>query len=230
MKSLWEDLHRETVEPCGRLRAIPAVTVLEAFATLSSMSDLRISQDGERRGRGLRSLADKEVMRRHGLLPDEFACIAEIFDRHRIPDFHGLALSRVPLSGKGKEPLIGFRTFVADVGVCCGEPCRRCHTMHVLCAERARCFPTSAVVLQCTGRCRSRYYLNKMVRTEDGVGENEGHQVHVHCFYPFSSGSHPEYLSNKSGSVVMATDLIHDMAILQSTARCDTVTQRVVER
>ena len=111
--------------------------------------------------------------------------------------------------------MVGGTPFIAAVTRHCGREVSTRRSIDVLCAERDSCFRTSMLVLQCR-ECSTTFYLNKAVVTDVFAGETWRH----HIFYPFSSGRHPTHISNKRGSVVMATDLVHDFAIQQSTSRC----------
>ena len=83
---------------------------------------------------------------------------------------------------------------------CCGSK-MRVHRMVAIACGRDGCYQTRHYVKQCTGWYAASYYLNKMTVR----GETDTADVAWCCFYAWTSGDVPEYITNKSGRTIMTS-------------------------
>lgn len=209
---LFQELHEALSNPRDPLYSVNDIDILATFYSLAYMRSLRFGEDGSRRSAAVSRIATREIGELHGLLPAQVIRIAEIFDRHRVADICARAVRTISSVGGSA---VGHGPFIAPLNQHCGRVLRYQSSIDVLCAERSSCFRTSMIVLECP-QCLDLFYLNKRVAPDFFAGERWKH----HIFYAFDSG-HPTHISNRSGSVVIATDLVHDFATRQSMLRCE---------
>lgn len=75
-------------------------------------------------------------------------------------------------------------------------------------------FQAVDLVHECVGGCGYTYYLNKKTKKE----QLDSRDVTTHTFYRWDRL--PDWISNKSGKVVVSSALLTDFALAQCTLRC----------
>ena len=107
------------------------------------------------------------------------------------------------------------RYFESEAGSdCCGYT-MKVRRVRATAFARDDTFATEHVVKQCIlPRCKRTWYLNKKTYTER-MGDKE---VTTHTFFGWGDGV-PPWIANKSGKVVISSELLTDLAIAQACMR-----------
>lgn len=199
---------------CG----LPSGIIFLVFRVLTSLRSMRLTAAGEWRGLEHQRAADAELRRRLelqqvSLTNAQLHCLQQLHDSS---DWEGVSRRAASLVSPSADPAhvqVGPRIFCTEKIRCCGTRLHREQDKICGVFERARCYRTTHSVMRCAA-CHTTYYFDRCVYD----AEIEGDVYRVHLFYDMH-GAMPSHYSNRAGKTLVATDLLHDFAVMMCTLR-----------
>lgn len=199
--------------PGGHFDGTSFRQLMVLFTALSGHDAMRKGPDGRSVSRGQRQTLETSFRLHHSLSASQYQCLVDLYDKSDLSGVYAEMQTSLPPAVPGMQPARCKHFFQAAVGPrCCGRNMRT-RTIDAMAFSRDDCFPTKHIVKACVGQCRATYYLNNM--RKERLGDRD---VPTHTFYSWVGGI-PDWISNKSGKIIVSTGLITDFTIALCTLR-----------
>jgi len=206
--SAWQDLATSTAAGGARHGFSPQ-RILVMFQHLAAQQNMRTLSGRQRCNRTQRDLFQRTFCENFHLTVPQFERLTSVFDRGDFGVLREAYTASLPQAvGGGRPPYVG-QSFAVDKNRCCNATMRSRRKWATLVGRNQ--YEHAFHIVKTCDTCKSSWNLNK--RTFPG--EFFGIPCVWHEFYAFDGGQMPTHISNKSGTVIISTDLLTDCAIKQ---------------
>lgn len=188
--------------------------LLVLFAALSRHDTIRRSASGRTASKTQLRLLENNFRRAHSLSTEQYARLLQVYNQAGMADVYSEIVKGVPNQGESTGMPYVKQYFQAETGPdCCGYY-MKVRELQATAFARERAFVTKHIVKECRGQCGRTFYLNKRVYKER-LGDDD---VTTHTFCAWDDGV-PTWIANKSGKIVISSELLTDFAIAQCCMR-----------